>query len=49
MIPAPLPGQPLSVGQAITLFNTLLGDLRIVVEGEVAITRLARVNLCSSI
>ncbi|HSI20726.1 MAG TPA: exodeoxyribonuclease VII large subunit [Verrucomicrobiae bacterium] len=36
MIPAPLPGQPLSVAQAITLFNTVLGDLTLVVEGEVA-------------
>ncbi len=36
MIPAPLPGQPLSVAQAVTLFNTILGDLVLIVEGEVA-------------
>lgn len=36
MLPAPLPGQPLSVAQAITLFNTVLGDLPLVIEGEVS-------------
>lgn len=36
MIPPPALGQPLSVAQAITLFNTVLGDLSLVVEGEVA-------------
>lgn len=36
MVPPPLPGEPLSVAQAINLFNALLGDLRLVVEGEVA-------------
>jgi exodeoxyribonuclease VII large subunit len=36
MIPPPAIGQPLSVAQAITLFNTILGDLSIVVEGEIA-------------
>jgi exonuclease VII large subunit len=36
MIPPPAPGQPLSVAQTITLVNTILGDLVLVVEGEVA-------------
>jgi exodeoxyribonuclease VII large subunit len=36
MIEPPQPGQPLGVAQAITLFNTILGDLSLVIEGEIA-------------